>query len=192
MQGYLKLYQGLLSSYKPIYCVLNNEILFLFNEKGGYVRGKIHLGVYKIKSDNNKKTLTLDNGLQTLHFKAETLSSVVLWTNKLKQAKRKFMDRILNRTSSPQKISEGRSERGYQESKGSDATDHENKELWTRVSEVWNVQARLTQAMNELLIHTTHDSQFAKTAEEIEDLSNNLKVREKITKLIISDVLRGI
>ena len=192
MEGKLSLYQGILNIYKPRYCVLNNEILSIYNEKGGDVRTKIHLGVYSIKSDNQKKILTLDNGLQTLEFKADTLSSVVLWTYKLKQAKRNFMNRNLHRASISKPVAGTGSEEGAQESNRSEATDPENKELKERLSEVWSVQARLTQAMNELFIKTPHDNQFAKTAKEIDHLGKNLKVREKITKLIISHVFRGI
>ena len=178
MQGQLSLYQGLLNIHKPRYCVLDNEVLTIFNNKGGDVRARIHLGVYTIRSDNNKKILTLDNGLQTIEFKAETLSSIVLWTNKLKKAKRNFMDRTLNKGSSPQKIAETEEDNNAsEEAEETKGTDPENKELKTRLSEVWSLQARLTQVMTDLFIKMPRHTPFARTAKEIDHLGKNIKVR---------------
>ena len=178
MQGQLSLYQGVLNIYKPRYCVLDNEVLTVFNNKGGDARAKIHLGVYSIQSDNNKKILTLDNGLQTIEFKAETLSSVVLWTNKLKEAKRKFMDRTLNRSSTSEPVADSDSEEDSQEYQESETNDPENIELKTRLSEVWSLQAVLTEAMNELFIKMPRHTPFVKTAKTIDKLGKNLKVSQ--------------
>ena len=198
MQGQLNLYQGLLNIYKPRYCVLNNEVLTVYNHKGGDTRAKIHVGVYSIKSDNSKKILTLDNGLQTIEFKAETLSSIVLWTNKLKEAKRRFMDRTLNRAASSQPVAESDSEEESEASKPDESTDLENEELKVRLSEVWSLQAVLTEAMNELFIKIPRHTPFVKTAKKIDQIGKNLKVNNIIPKnwlnssFLNSEVFTGI
>ena len=176
MEGELGHCQGLLNMAKPRYCVLNNEVLTLYNHKGGDIRARIHMGVFSIKSDNNKKSITLDNGLQQIELRLSALSSTVLWANQLKEAKKRFMDRIINRGSPSKQVPEPENTIAEKELKElQEAVD--NPELKTKLDDVWANQAILTEVLNELFMKIPNHDPFVKTAELLDELGTDLKVR---------------
>jgi hypothetical protein len=84
MEGSLELYGGLLSGYKKHFVTLFNNTVIISTEKGGEVKGKIHLDSAQIdpKSEGDTK-FTLSTGFTTLELNAADLRDKIRWMNAL-------------------------------------------------------------------------------------------------------------
>ena len=185
MEGLLKLYKGASVGYKERYCVLDNNALTICKEKGGEIKGTLHMSAYTIKSDQDDFTLTLSNGLWAIDLKAETPELLESWVESLKQAKKDCLRRSLKDFSSKdtakKKDTEGPTDdQDFKNLRKSFQTG-EMKEVLTQL---WAKQATLSQAVNDIILKVSKDDVYAESADLIETLGNDLRVSiQKIMKI---------
>ncbi len=86
MEGYLNK-STTFSRWKRRYFVLSDDILYYYTEKGGELRGRLHLSISQIKEyEKNDNRFEIDSGLTTISIRAETKESRDTWIHKIKNS----------------------------------------------------------------------------------------------------------
>ena len=88
MEGYLYKSTSYFSTWKKRYFVLKDNIFYYYKEKGGELKGRIHLSISFIKNnEENDKRFELDSGLVSISLRAETPKDRDIWINKINKHK---------------------------------------------------------------------------------------------------------
>ena len=186
MEGPLKQHKGYLNQYRLRYCILNNAILTICKKKWGSVKGRLHIGVYNIKTDNKKLQLVLSNGIWSLQFKAESVEVLEKWSLKLKEAKKQFLEKSMQSYSVKEidqekrdrsmrmdlvleEVPTGSSEVVYQ--------PNSNMQMKDQLDLIWYRHSELSSAVNEVVQKIPKGSVFTEAANRIDTLGKDLKVR---------------
>ena len=86
MEGYLYKSTSFFSKWDKRYFILKDNILCYFKNKGGELRGKLHLSILQIKDyDENDKKFEIDSGLTSISIRAETKEERDIWIKKIKE-----------------------------------------------------------------------------------------------------------
>jgi len=79
------------STWKKRYFVLKDNIFYYYKEKGGELRGRLHLSISQIKNyDPNDLRFELDSGLTSISLKAENKKERDNWITKIKNTKAEY------------------------------------------------------------------------------------------------------
>ena len=178
MEAQLKLYSGFLGIYNERYCILVDKVLTICYQRGGEIEGQIHIGVYSAKRDQRSLILTLNNGFHDLTLKFGSRDELDQWYDQLKALRAEFLGKETTK-----KRIKGLSTLSHDLTIKKDFKDLKldsgflklNKSL----SEIWNYQARLNEAMNEVHLKIPSNITFTNFAEKIQEVSTQLKVTKK-------------
>jgi len=114
IEGYLNISTSYFSTWKRRYFILKNDnILYHYKEKGGELKGRIHLAVSQTKNDlSDDRRFEIDSGLTSISVKAENKEERDSWINKTKLSQQKheaFEKDFLKKTSEIFQTNEGNS-----------------------------------------------------------------------------------
>ena len=114
IKGYLNTSTSYFSTWKRRYFILKNDnILYHYSEKGGELKGKIHLAISQTKNDlSNDRRFEIDSGLTSIAIKAENKEERDSWINKIKLSQQKheaFEKDFLKKTSEIFQTNDGNS-----------------------------------------------------------------------------------
>ena len=97
MEGKLYKYKNFIRGWKERYFVLKGSLLYYYHSKGDKPRGRIHLGLSQINTEDNEgKTFQINTGSKIFYLKAETKEERENWIKNLKKAKLEGEKQIKN------------------------------------------------------------------------------------------------
>ena len=97
MEGKLYKYKNFIRGWKDRYFVLKGCLLYYYHSKGDKPRGRIHLGLSQIiTEDNEGKTFQINTGSKIFYLKAETNKEKENWIIHLKKGKLEGEKQIKN------------------------------------------------------------------------------------------------
>ena len=87
MEGTLQKWTNYIFGWRERWVVIRGTMLYYYIEKTEKPKGRIHIGITNIMSNNEELTFELDTGTSLLYFKAETIEEKNKWVCELKKAK---------------------------------------------------------------------------------------------------------
>ena len=87
MEGTLQKWTNYIFGWRERWVVLRGTMLYYYIDKTEKPKGRIHIGITNIMSNDEELTFELDTGTSILYFKAETMEEKNKWVCELKKAK---------------------------------------------------------------------------------------------------------
>jgi collagen type IV alpha-3-binding protein len=87
MEGTLLKWTNYISGYKERYFVLKNNVLYYYIQKGEKPKGRIHLSLANISSEDDNLRIDIETGITTIAIKAKDKTEKDEWLSNLKKAK---------------------------------------------------------------------------------------------------------
>ena len=175
MEGYLKLWTGILGRWKRTYFILHDNILVYCKEKGDKAQGSIHLKISSITLiPDDPLRIIINSGTKEINIRATTIGEKIKWVNALRNAQEEAfketkempnLDIVTEEDKSPNE-------------------DHkpiikpvEMKKIDEELAEIWCNKAYLDEALSMIAPHLqSSNKSLYQSLEKIQNYCHQLKV----------------
>ena len=181
MEGYLKLWTGMLTRWKLNYCILNKTILIYCAQKGGSTLGTIHLKISSIVLiPDDPLRIIINSGTKEIILRAENISEKIKWVNALRTAQE---------NSFKQEEEEGKSFDLESVVKDDQNINKETKNYFEKsnmnviqdsLAEIWTMQAHMEEILSLVLPKLDKNTQQNELLGKFRNIVVDLKVLKKI------------
>lgn len=174
MEGYLKLWTGILGRWKRTYFILHGTILIYCKEKGEKTEGSIHLKISPITLiPDDPLRIIINSGTKELNIRAATIGEKIKWVNALRNAQ----EEAFKETSEiPNLDIITKDEQNPNEDTKPFLKPVDLKKIDEELAEIWCTKAYLDEALSILAPFVQKNKPLFESLEKIQNYTHQIKV----------------
>lgn len=174
MEGYLKLWTGILGRWKRMYFILHDNILRYCKEKGHKVQASIHLKISSITLiPDDPLRIIINSGTKEINIRASTIGEKIKWVNALRNAQEEAFKEN-NEIPNLDIITEN--EKNPNEEPKSFFKPVEMSKIDQDVAEIWCNKAHLDEILSILAPQIQKNKLLFESLEKVQEYTHELKV----------------